>query len=205
MLRGFGNVLCAGVLLCAAAAWGQPQGNGQQGCINKINKGASKVQAAQGKANAGCIKDAVLKGTMAEPCIIDDPKDKVEGKQAKLNDDDAKNCTDTPNFGYTSGMFAGTTAYQAEVNLIHDIYGNPVDSGLYVCDTNPAECLCQRQVDGRIEKLFRAMSKIFLKCKKPALAIGHDPFPLGAASAGDLADCIDNGSVSLSVQSDPKG
>src|SRR6185369_6648157 len=165
----YASVLSLGV---AGIATAQPQGNQQQKCINKINKGASKVQAAQGKANAGCIKDAVLKGTMAEPCIIDDPKDKVEGKQAKLNDDDMKNCTDTPDFGYTSGTFAGTTAYQAEVNLIHDIYGNPVDSGLYSCDTNPAECLCQRQVDGRIEKLFRAMSKIFLKCKNPALAIG---------------------------------
>jgi hypothetical protein len=201
------GVVCLAVLSfgLAGSAAAQPQGNDQQKCINKINKGTSKVHAAQGKANAGCIKDAVLKGTPAEPCILDDPKDKVEGKQAKLNEDDMKNCTDTPDFGYTSGAFAGTTAYQAEVNLIHDVYGNPVDTGLYLCDTNPAECLCQRQVDGRIEKLFRSMSKLFLKCKKPALAIGKDPFPTGADDAGDLADCIDDGGVALSVQSDGKG
>ena len=197
----YASVLSLGV---AGIATAQPQGNQQQKCINKINKGASKVHAAQGKANSGCIKDAVLKGTMAEPCILDDPKDKVEGKQTKLNDDDAKNCTVTPDFGYTGGVFAGTTAYQAEVNLIHDIYGNPVDSGLYGCDTNPAECLCQRQVDGRIEKLFRAMSKIFLKCKNPALAIGKDPFPTGASGPGDLAQCITNGAIPLSVQADTK-
>ena len=58
----YASVLSLGVAGIATAA---PQGNQQQKCINKINKGASKVQAAQGKANSGCIKDSVLKVSRA--------------------------------------------------------------------------------------------------------------------------------------------
>ena len=206
-----GIVCLLAVLFVAGAAAAAPQSDAQQACINKVNKAITKVQAAQGKANNSCVKDFV-KGKIsgpgaAEACVIDDPKDKVEGKQANLLNDEGKNCDpmDLPAFAYTNGTYAGTTAYQAEVNLIHDVYGSPLDSGLYLCDTFPGECLCQRQAIGRVEKLFRAMSKIFIKCKKPALAIGHDPFPLGAASASDIADCLDNGAVALSVEADGKG
>src|SRR5690554_6799118 len=92
-------VWATALTLCmAGTATAQPQGNQQQKCINKINKGVSKVHAAQGKAGAGCIKNAVLKNVPAEACILDDPKDKVEKKQAKLAADDSKHCTQTPNF-----------------------------------------------------------------------------------------------------------
>lgn len=202
-----GLVCTSALLLVAGAAVAQPQGNAEQKCINKINKGVSKVHAAQGKLNSGCIKDAVNeKIPDADACIAADPKGKVAGKKAKLEADDLKACASaSPDFGYTSGVFAGSAAAQAELDLIHDLYGNPVQSGLYICDTNPAECLCQRQVNGRVNKLFRAMSKIFLKCKNPALAIGKDPFPMGASSAADLAQCISNAGVGLSVQADTKG
>lgn len=195
--------LCA-LALSAGGASAQ-LGNVEQKCVNTINKGVSKVHAAQGKLQSGCIKDAVSeKIPNADTCIAADAKGKVGGKQAKLVDDDGKKCQSTPAFGYSSGAFAGTTAAQAELNLVHDLYGNPVQPSLYLCDTNPAECLCQRQVNGRVNKLFRAMSKIFLKCKNPALAIGKEPFSTGADSAADLAECISNGSIGLSVQADTK-
>jgi hypothetical protein len=200
-----GIVCASALLLVAGSAMGQ-LGNAEQKCVNKINKGASKVHAAQGKLNSGCIKDAVSeKIPDADACFLADAKGKVIGKQNKLNDDDAKNCGSVPSFAYVGGAFAGTTAAQAELDLIHDVYGNPVQPELYLCDTNPAECLCQRQVNGRINKLFRAMSKIYLKCKNPALAIGKDPFSAGAANVGELAQCITNGSIGLSVQADTKG
>lgn len=180
-------------------------GKVDQKCVNTINKGVSKVHAAQGKLQSGCIKSAVNeKIPDADACIAGDAKGKVSGKQAKLVSDDQKKCQSAPSFGYTGGAFAGTTAAQAELNLVHDLYGNPVQAGLFICDTNPSECLCQRQVNGRVNKLFRAMSKIFLKCKNPALAIGKEPFPQGADDAGDLAECISNGAIGLSVQADTK-
>lgn len=205
-----GNIIrafvCASALALVAGTAAAQQTKVQAKCINTINKGVSKVHAAQGKLNSGCIKDHVSgKISGAETCLQSDPKNKVTGKQAKLNADDGKKCTiEIPTIAYTNGVFAGTTAEQAEKDLIHDLYGTPVDPGLYLCGTNPSECLCQRQVNGRVNKMFRAMSKIFLKCKNPALAIGKAPFTLGAATAGEIAECISNGAVGLSVQADTK-
>ena len=208
MKRVVGSTLGVAVLFCAAAAWAQPQGNDQQKCINKINKDTIKVQAAQGKLNAACVKDAVKVGSDAEACIAADAKGKVAGKEAKTVEDDSKNCvglSPQPDFAYVGAGTANAAAVQAETDLIHDVFGNPVNPGLFLCDNFPAECLCQRQGIDRVEKLFRAMSKLFVKCKKAALAIGHDPFPMGAASASDIGECVSNVAVGLSVAADTKG
>ena len=205
-LRGF---VCLGVLalFSAGVASAQPVTDQQAKCINKVNKAASKVQAAQGKANAACVKEFVKGslGTTAEACVADDPKDKVEGKQANVDDDHNKNCLmPLPAFGYTSAMTAKTVPYDVEVDLIHDVFGSPLDSTLFNCDNFPDECLCQRQAIDRVEKLFRAMSKIWVKCKKASLA-GKEPFTEIADSIADLERCVTDGGISLSVQADTKG
>ena len=204
-----GSVCLAALLLLGAGmASAQVQSDQQQKCINKVNKAAGKVAAAQVKANNGCVKDYVLGAIAdADACVDDDPKNKVEDKQQNVLNDESKACLpgQLPDFGYVNGAFAGTTAQEAGVDLVHDVFGEPVDPGLYLCDTNPAECLCQRQSISRVSKLSRAMNKIWVKCKKAALKIGKDPFPLGAASAADLAECVINGSHPLSVQADTKG
>ena len=208
MIRGFRGVLCLGLLLSAGAAWGQPQGNLQQKCINKINKDMIKLHAAQGKLDAGCVKDAVKTGSDAEVCIAADAKGKVSAKEDKTVSDEMKKCLGlmpAPAFAYTSAAIANGAAEEAEEDLIHDVFGSPsINPGLLLCDTNPAECLCQRQVIDRVEKLFRAMSALFVKCKNQALAIGHAPFLSGAASASDIAECVTNGLIGLSVQADTK-
>lgn len=205
--------LLAGLALSVAGvANAQIQTKDQQKCINKINKDAIKVQAAQGKVNSGCIKDYV-KGkiagpTAAEDCIQNDVKNKVGKKQAKILSDETKKCTPlptAPTFAYTSGVFAGTTAAEAEIALAHSLFGDPLDSGMYICDTFPNECFCQRTSAKRINKIFRAASKIFVKCKKAALTVGKDPFGLGADEAADVAECVTNGAIGLSVEADTKG
>jgi hypothetical protein len=196
------------VLLVTGAAFAQPQSKGEQKCINVVNKAAGKVQATQGKASSSCIRDVAM-GKIAGPaesCVLDDPKDKVEARQAALLEKESINCGDPPDFAYTSGLFAGTTAYQAQVDLLHDIYGNPVDNGVFLCDSNPAECKCQNFTNKRIQKLVRTLTKIFVKCKNEALNIGKLPqFPGGANDITDIERCITDGSISLSVQADPKG
>jgi hypothetical protein len=209
MTRVLTGTVCAAALLLlgAGAASAAPQGNLQQKCINKINKDMIKVQAAQGKLNAGCVKDAVKTGSSAETCINADVKNKVGGKAAKTVSDEQKKCvglSPQPEFAYLSAGTANAAAIGAEKNLIHDVFGNPVDAGLFLCDTFPQECLCQRQAIDRVEKAVRAMSKIFVKCKKAALAIGKDPFLAGAASASDIAECVTNGTIGLSVEADTK-
>jgi len=197
------------VLLLAAAAWAIPQDKFQQKCINKINKDTIAVEAVQGKLDAGCIKDAVKVGssTIAETCINSDPAGKVAKKAAITNKDNTNKCASInpqPDFAYTSPAIVNTAAIQAERDLIHDVFGSPLDAGLFKCDVHPLQCLCQRQVVDRVEKLGRAMSGIFVKCKNAALAIGHDPFPLGATQASDIAECVTNAAIPQSVQADTK-
>ena len=168
-MKGFKGSVClaVGLLLAAGAASAQPQSSQQQKCINKVNKAATNVQAAQLKNNSSCIKNFVKGSTtvpVAEACVIDDPKDKVEGKQQKVLDDESKNCIpgQLPTFGYTAGGYAGSVAYQTGMDLIHDVFGNPVDAGLFKCDPYKPECVCQQQVFGRVAKLTLAMGKVWL-------------------------------------------
>ncbi len=202
---GLGALLLVGGVASAA-----PQGDAQQKCINKINKDMIKVHAAQGKLNAGCVKDAVKTGSDAEACLNADAKGKVGKKKSKTIADEGKRCVGlmpAPEFAYISAVTANAAAETAEKDLIHDVFGSPVGvgSGLYLCDTFPDECKCQTQVIDRVQKTFRAMSKLFVKCKNKALAIEGGVFPGGAASASDIAQCVTNGSIGLSVEADQAG
>ncbi len=211
MMRVLKGMICVGLLLLfgAGAASAQVQTKAQQKCINKVNKDGIKVQATQEKANSACVKDHVtgVLGSTAEACVLDDPDNKVEAKQSKLLNDASEYCDSLsvpPNFGYTSGATASAQSYQAAVDLVHDLFGNPVDDGLYVCDPYEAECMCQRQMMTRLAGYSRALSKAWVRCKKAALEVGKEPFSLGADSASDLEECVTNGAIALSVQADPK-
>ncbi len=205
------SVFVAAALIGSGSALAQVQDKVQEKCINKINKDAIKIQAAQGKINSSCIKDFV-KGKIsgpgsAENCIQSDPKAKVSKKQNKLLADEVKFCSTTPDFAYVGGLTAVSDPVDAERNVVHSLYGNPLDSGMFICDTFPNECFCQRTTTKRINKIFRAASKIFIKCKKAALKIGKDPFPLGAQDPADIEACITDGLLvgGLSVAADTKG
>ncbi|MGH7786058.1 MAG: hypothetical protein ACRERC_04275 [Candidatus Binatia bacterium] len=192
------------LVLGAGTALGGGQGQSQQRCINKVNKAAIRVQAAQGKVNADCVK-AFLKGTLgsAEDCLLSDPKSKVTDNQLKLLRDEERNCASPlPTFAYNSdGLYVGTTAAQAEIDLAHDLFGSPVDAGLDTCDDSPDECLCQRQTMSRIGKMSRTVGKIWLKCKRAALDRGELlQFPNGAQNIGDLQRCVTDAAVALSVE-----
>lgn len=210
MTRVLKAMICLGMLLVfgASAAWADAQTKEQQKCINKVNKDAIKVEAAQGKANSACVKDYVkgkLVGT-AEACVLDDPDEKVEKKQTKLTNDAGTYCGGTPpDFGYTSGATANAQSYQAAVDLVHDLFGNPVDDGLLVCNPFELPCLCQRQMMTRLAGVSRALGKAWVRCKKAALEVGKEPFSEGAQSASDLAECVTNGTYPLSVEADNKG
>ena len=206
MIRGFNAVLCAGLVLAAGSVFAA-EGNQQAKCINKINKDMIKVEAAQGKLGSGCVKDAVktsmTPGAAAESCNTADAKGKVNGKVLKVSSDQTKNCVaPLPDFAFTNATTAANAGKQAGEDIMHDTFGANF-AALYSCDTNPKECLCQRQAIDRVVKIFNATNQIFVKCKKFALAIGHDPFPLGASSPGDIADCATGPGAGLSVAEDP--
>ena len=181
----------------------------QQICINKMNKDGVKVQAAQLKVNDGCVKDEVKKGPVgfADGCIDADPKGKVAKKRAKTVSDDGKKCGNTPAVFYSGPAVTNDAAEDTSKALLRDIFG-PTLGALQNCDTNPEECLCQRKVINRVSKLTRAISKIWLKCKKAAMKNGKEPFTSGGAEVpAQLEQCITTHPLNggLSVESDTKG
>ena len=202
--------VCAFVaLLPCAAALAQVQTSAQQKCINKINKDGIKVEAAQGKENVECVKrennDELTGPTDAEACLTADERLKVSKKMDKTTADDAKFCAAAPDFGFTGAANVNAAAQQAELDLIHDIFGPaPIDDGLFSKNPNVNEAVCQRNVVDRVEKLIQSMGREFVKCKKNALKVGKDPFPMGATSGADLEDCVDNPSAPNSVAADTK-
>jgi hypothetical protein len=216
-VRGIGTIFAAVsaiTLLPLGAVWAQPQTNNQQKCINKLNKDGIKVQAAQGKENTECVKrkanaelGASQSGTAAEACLTTDAKGKVDKKMMKASADELKFCPSAvPDFGYTSAVNVNDAAQQAELNLVHDLFGGPpVDNGLFSKDPNVFEAVCQRNVINRVEKLIQTMGREFVKCKKNALKTDKDPFPSGASSSADLEDCVDNPGAPNSVAADTKG
>jgi hypothetical protein len=189
-----------------------PQTKDQQKCINKINKDGIKVQAAQGKENTECVKrknnDELPGASDAERCLTADPRGKVALRKTKTLADEAKFCTGVgvPEFGYTSAANVNQVAVQAELDLIHDVFGGPpVDDGLYSRNPFVFEAVCQRNVVNRVEKLIQTMGREFVKCKKNALALRKQPFLNGAAEGSDLEVCVDDPTVPNSVAADSKG
>jgi hypothetical protein len=203
-----GSMLAAS-LFVAAAAGAQPQSDGQQKCLLKINTEADKVHRAQGKENNRCVKEVGLQTLPAGPnpgetCLSADPKNKVGKFVAKVTAREAESCqgANVPDFSFTGAANMNAAATAAERGLMHDLYGNPVDTGLAICDTNPAECNCQRAGHQKAEKLFKTIGQVWVKCKQYALTIGQEPFPAGAASSAELQQCIDNAAISRSVAAD---
>lgn len=205
--RVLGVCALAGLLPCAGLA--QIQTSAQQKCINKINKDGIKVEAAQGKENVECVKrannDELTGPADAEACLTADERGKVQKKKDKATADDSKFCGTAPNFGFTGAGNVNSAAQQAELDLIHDVFGPaPIDNGLFSKNPNVNEAVCQRNVVDRVEKLMQSMGREFVKCKKNALKVGKDPFPMGADSGDDLEDCVDNPSAPNSVAADTK-
>ena len=203
--------LAALALLPWGAAHADVQSSDQQKCINKMNKDGIKVQAAQGKENAECVKKKAnneLPGpAQAETCLTADARGKVLKRTNKTSADETTFCTlDVPDFGYVSAGTVNAVAKQAELDLIHDVFGPaPIDDGLFQSDPNVPEAVCQRTAVVRIEKLMQSMGREFAKCKKNALKINKEPFPDGAMAAVDLHDCVDEPTALNSVAADTKG
>jgi hypothetical protein len=194
----------AGMVVVSGTAWALPQTTAQQKCIDKINQNGDKVHEAQGGNNRACVK-SFGKGslmTTAEACMTADTKGKVAKTQGKTTATEMKFCggSGLPDFGFTSAANVNSVADQAELDLMHDLFGTPIDNGLFKCDPNTNQCLCQRNAINRIEKLMSVMPRIFALCKKAYLTSVFMPAP--AASAADLQRCWEDAGMSQSVAAD---
>jgi hypothetical protein len=210
MMRKLFGVACVALIACARSASAQtPLDNVDQKCVNAMNKDTSQIQAAKGKLDAGCVNaQEKRKLPSASGCISADAHQKVSKAVTKIGTDNTKHCSaDTPPFAYTSPGTASGAATTAEANFLQDMVGSPTDSGLFDCQTQPAQCACQLHVIPRAENLLRTLEAEFIRCKVAVLAVGKtgNAFPMGAATSGaDVSRCITDGSIPQSVQADPK-
>src|SRR5215470_8179354 len=157
ILSGLVSV-CAALLVQSANA--QVQTSDQQKCINKMNKDGIKVEAAQGKENDECVKRKSNNelgnsgmGTGAEDCLTADERGKVSGRQSKTTTDETTFCTMPPGFAFTGAGTVNAVAKQAELDLVHDVFGPaPIDAGLFSTDPDANEAVCQRNAIDRVEK-----------------------------------------------------
>jgi hypothetical protein len=213
-----GRVILSGlVFVCASlamqSAHAQVQTSDQQKCINKMNKDGIKVEAAQGKENAECVKRKANNelgnsgmGSGAEACLTADERGKVSGRQGKTTQDQTTFCTMPPNFAFLGAGTVNAVTKQAELDLVHDVFGPaPIDAGLFATNPNVNEAVCQRNAIDRVEKLMQSMGREFVKCKKNALKVGKDPFPSGATSSADIEHCVNDPAAPNSVAADTKG
>lgn len=203
-------LLIAGTLFAAGSASAAPQSKAQQKCITKLNARGMKIHEAQGGNNRKCVKDFSqdkLTTPTAEACIAADIKGKVAKQSSIAVQQEADFCVGPglPDFAYTSALVVSSQAEQVEVDLMHDLFGNPIDGGLFKCDPFVNQCFCQRFMITSIEKLMKVIGRVFLKCKKAALKEGKSPFLFGAASAGDVQSCLDDAAVAESVAADTGG
>ena len=196
-LRATGAI--ALVLACAGGAAAQ-QSKDQQKCLNTVNKDGSLVAKAQGKANVGCVKDAgagKLGGT-AEACLTADLKGKLAKAQARTVADAAKSCTVAPGFGYPGVAATNAGAEQAELDLVEDVFGEPLDAAIISCTANKAGCGCQAKIIDDVSKLTDTKLSEFIKCKKTVLKNG-------ANSSAALQGCVDDAGTAGSIAADTKG
>ncbi len=176
----------------------QPQDPDQQKCINALNTSMLKVASKQGKDICACIKDGA-KGRLSEPispiesCLSADRSGNVAKAQAGTSSAFNKSCTASlPDFGVTDPTTVDNAAVEAELDLIHIIFGPDLDAVIASEIPDKNESKCQQKIARSAKKCLETKLKEYNRCKKLALGNPIDP----AALPADLEAC---------VFADPKG
>ncbi len=181
-------------LLFGGLAAAQVQSDAQMKCINTLNSGSAKVDKAQAKENALCLKkagDGTLVGGV-DACLIADANDKVGGAITKILAAEMDKCGALPGFAYTGAASVGAAARQGELKLMMDLFGASLDPAVVSCATNEDQCKCQRAILKKAASLLGLKHKIFNKCKKAILAT--------ATSAADVAKCVNDSMTAASIK-----
>ena len=149
-----------------------PLSKAEQKCVNAMNKDGQKVDNKQLKENEKCLAD-FQKGKLAgniETCLTADLKNKVGKAQEKTAKDDAKLCNPAPAFAYTGAANVNQAAVDGPIDLIHDIFGDPVDNAPIVPKAaNKDTAACQFEMLKSADKLEDTVLKELNKAKKKAL------------------------------------
>jgi hypothetical protein len=165
----------------------------KQHCINTLNKDFQKVASKQGKEILTCIKNGSkdrLGAQTIEQCLTADNKGKVGKAIGKTVADWGKKCTEPPDFGPTDPNTVNAAAVQKEIDLVHAIFGTPLDSVIvdHKDPNRPFTSKCQQKVASKVKKCQDTKLKMFNACKKDGLKGKTPPGPI--TSAADIETCI---------------
>ena len=176
-IRRFLGVLVASLALPHAPAGAQPQSTPQQKCINELNKNLAKVAKTLGKHVCKCIQlgsRGALGGTI-EACISNTStfgSDKVERAKQKTIDKANARCSQVPGLGPTDPDTVNAAATAKELDLIHGLFGQDLDTAIIDFAFDVDASGCQLAVAKAAKRCQDARLKVFNACKKAGLKDG---------------------------------
>lgn len=158
---------------------------GNPKCVDKLNNFAGKVSDTQAKKIRGCIKTegkGKLSGTV-EACVAGDAKQKLQKSQSKVSGLFANLCLGQANTDLVTTAAAINAAHaEAPADLIHDIFGADLDSGV-LQQSKPAN-QCQDRLAQRSGQMFTAWVKRLRACVKAEMKGG------AATAAEVVSGCL---------------
>lgn len=188
-------------VLSAPPASAQPQSKNQRACIDALNKSAKKIGLQQGREDLMCLRDAAngkLDGLTAQECLTADRKNRMAKAVDAVVVLEGKKCSaEIPDFAYTDSATVIDAAQTGRLLSFADLFTAAADSAVIPCADDKPTCRCQKVGALATELLTKAKTDIFVSCKSPALKDG-------AASAADVAKCIDDEATERSIAADPR-
>ena len=171
IFRSILAIIVVAISTLSAPVSAQVQNADEQACINALNKSGAKVAKAQGKENAGCVKNAGRNklNVSADACLTADLKGKIGKATANTTTAELKSCVDTPGFAYTSASTVNDGAVDNEVGLTHDVFGSFIQSAIIDASTDGVGAGCLASVVKAYEKVAAAALKEFTSCKRAGL------------------------------------
>ena len=158
-----------------------------------MNKDGQKVDARQLRENESCLRDH-QKGKLSssvEACTTADRKGKVAKAEDKTVTDEQKLCAPLnplPPFAYTDAPTVNDAAVAGPIDLIHAIFGDPIDDGDLSTNAIAKDTArCQKEMLRRANRLEDTVLRELNKAKKDAIkdpAVNSaEKLELGACSA----------------------
>jgi len=175
----------------------------QQACVVGMNASWQKTAAVFDKATSTCTKRVAQGQDVNVPdCVFSSAAIAAKVGNGLLTY--FKKCDDVDGDGVPKlpAVFVGTpfdfaVASQIEwTRAITALYGVDFETGTITEATNTPAAHCQAAVQKVLGKCAGVRRKVFNACKKSALAVGKDSFPLGATTPAELETC---------TSFDPKG
>jgi hypothetical protein len=126
--------------------------------VNKLNRDGQVVERAQIKENESCVKlfqKGRLVGTV-EDCLTADSRGKVQQAKGRTVADDLRLCAwldPPPPFGYTGAATVNDAAVAGAIDLIHVVFGNPVDNALLTANEDRETAACQTAMLKQADRL----------------------------------------------------